>query len=213
MDIKKQIIALLLFMSIIIILQFHLPLPIITKSNVKSILARYTDEKVDEINYNFKDNIYKFVRKDGSEVYYKLADKTIIDSKIAGDLIETDGFLKDYDLEMPKDIYIFPSIDRDNFEKLYYKAYVSGIKNPNIDSEEESREKAIEIAKAVIEKLSLEYNLTSIQLVYGDLYTLYALVYDSKKPIDTERLDKHLKEIPQNQWTKDYILWKSENVE
>ena len=92
--------------------------------------------------------------------------------------------------------------------KTYPKVYIFNIREKVNISVDNSKKKAVEIVKELVEHINI--NCTALQVNYKNKTGFFSLICDfGKKTVDYDKLEKYIKQCSEKDWSQDYREWKN----
>lgn len=219
-------ILLIILMLIIIPLLYKIGyLPIVGKAIAGKKLSVYVDNTQMQINrpikvkYDWYNNRY-VCSNPSLSLSYHLQNNSIHDG-IANQQVN-DKLIEDYkeiagqfppNITLPEHVFIWSTINADDYNIKAQRLYILEVYNTESLSESESIRMPAKIATDFIGYLDETYNITGIQLIYGDKNGMYDIEIraDSFHALEYEKLLKSTKKRSENELPLSYYEWLESN--
>ncbi len=116
-------------------------------------------------------------------------------------------------ITLPEHIMIWSTINADDYDTKAQRLYILEVYNTEDISENESMEMPAKIAAEFIGYLDETYNITGIQLIYGDKNGMYDIEIraDSYRTLDYEKLLNFTKKRTEKELPLSYYEWLENN--
>ncbi len=216
----KRLLSLLIAVTITISLSHYFlgtPIPFLTRYNANMYISKYLGRKNLNIRYDVLANYYYYERQNGDRVVYNFNRNTIREGNLDYEANQKYyGIDKDLklDLDLPKRIYMIGECHANDFNLKKQKLYIVDILDKSTFDETRVKKRIADVIMRVINYLGEDYNITDLQVGYGNLSGYYKVNIDSHssfKPINKDIIIKHVAKVNEDEWAEDYRNWKREN--
>lgn len=196
--------------------------PVIGKMIAKNKLQKYVDTQMEnppslKVYFDWYNGNYKADFGEHDFLNYSLRENTINDSSIGdreADMLRgllPDRFVLFTETMAAPDIWVWTTIDADDYTKQWWHLMLYNIYNTENLSTEESIERPADIAMDLISSLGSNYNFTSIQIHYLDKNGIYDTILHGKEPLTHEKLVEATEKLPKEEEGSGYREWLKEN--
>lgn len=200
-------------------------IPFVGKVIAEKKLEAYAGLRLDrtdpvKVKYDWYNGIYYCSSYSEPALRYQLRNNTIFDGNVNEKVnTKTEELYKSItaefpsNIEFPKSIFAWTTMNADDYDVLAQRIYLLEVYNTADLTEEESQTMPARIGLDFISYLGEDYNITCIQLIYGDRNGMYeiAISSDTFKALEYEQMVKATKERTGRELPESYYNWIEEN--